>query len=113
MVDVVHELRNGSAGWPTELDLVRRWYEPYLERIHDDAVVRQPDLIQLAQIATGFPSRDRFLPSSRLTRPAPPVTKPAVRCLMRIIESKRVDEFANMSDEELRQYLYRNKELDS
>jgi hypothetical protein len=51
-----------------------------------------------------------FLPSSRLTRPAPPVTKPAVRCLMRIIESKRVDEFANMSDEELRQYLYRNKE---
>ena len=29
------------------------------------------------------------------------------------VESKRVDEFANMSDEELRQYVYGNKELDS
>jgi hypothetical protein len=28
------------------------------------------------------------------------------------VESKRVDEFANMSDEELRQYVY-GKELDS
>ena len=26
------------------------------------------------------------------------------------VESKRVDEFANMSDEELRQYVYGNKE---
>ena len=29
------------------------------------------------------------------------------------LESKRVDEFANMSDEELRQYVYGTKELDS
>src|ERR1700722_4861109 len=29
LVDVVHELRHGSAGWPTELDLVCRWYEPH------------------------------------------------------------------------------------
>jgi putative ABC transport system substrate-binding protein len=29
------------------------------------------------------------------------------------VESKRVDEFENMSDEELRQYIYENKELDS
>ena len=29
------------------------------------------------------------------------------------VESKRVDEFENMSDEELRQYVYGNKELDS
>jgi hypothetical protein len=29
------------------------------------------------------------------------------------VESKRVDEFENMSDEELRQYIYGNKELDS
>ena len=29
------------------------------------------------------------------------------------VESKRVDEFANMSDEELRQYVYGTKELDA
>jgi hypothetical protein len=28
------------------------------------------------------------------------------------VESKRVDEFENMSDEELRQYIYGFKELD-
>ena len=28
-------------------------------------------------------------------------------------KSKRVDEFENMSDEELRQYIYESKELDS
>ena len=27
------------------------------------------------------------------------------------VESKRVDQFENMSDEELRQYIYGNKEL--
>jgi hypothetical protein len=29
------------------------------------------------------------------------------------LESKRVDEFANMSDEELERYVYGSKELDS
>jgi len=29
------------------------------------------------------------------------------------LENKRVDEFENMTDEELRQYIYGNKELDS
>ena len=29
------------------------------------------------------------------------------------VESKRVDEFANISDEELRQYVYGTKELDA
>jgi hypothetical protein len=35
------------------------------------------------------------------------------RVLFRDVESKRVDEFENMSDEELRQYVYGDKELDS
>ena len=29
------------------------------------------------------------------------------------VESKRVDQFENMSDEELRQYVYGKKELDA
>ena len=29
------------------------------------------------------------------------------------VESKRVDAFENMTDEELRQYVYGNKELDA
>ena len=35
--------------------------EPHLERIHEDADTRRADLIQLEQIASFYPSRERFL----------------------------------------------------
>ena len=59
----------GAAGWPAELDLVRRWYEPHLDRIHEDARLRQADLLQLAQIAAAYPSRERFLTELTLDPP--------------------------------------------
>jgi DNA helicase-2/ATP-dependent DNA helicase PcrA len=58
-----------SAGWPAELDLVCRWYAPHLERIHEDAAARQRDLVQLAQIASGYSSRERFLTELTLDPP--------------------------------------------
>ena len=58
-----------SAGWPAEIELVCRWYQPHLERIHDDAVVRQADLIQLMQIAQSYSSRERFLTELTLDPP--------------------------------------------
>ena len=58
-----------SAGWPAELDLVCRWYAPHLERIYDDAVMRQADLLQLGQIASTYPSRERFLTELTLDPP--------------------------------------------
>jgi DNA helicase-2/ATP-dependent DNA helicase PcrA len=58
-----------AAGWPAELDLVCRWYEPHLERMYDDAVVRQADLVQLAQIASTYPTRERFLTELTLDPP--------------------------------------------
>ena len=48
---------------------MRRWYEPHLERIHDDAMLRQPDLLQLVQIASTYPSRERFLTELTLDPP--------------------------------------------
>ena len=58
-----------AAGWPAELDLIRRWYEPHLERMYDDAVVRQADLVQLAQIASIYSTRERFLTELTLDPP--------------------------------------------
>src|SRR3954466_14120940 len=55
-VDTISSLRAGQTGWPAELERARRWYEPHLERLHEDAVTRRADLIQLEQIATGYPS---------------------------------------------------------
>ena len=34
---------------------MRRWYQPHLERLHDDAAVRAADLAQLEQIAASYP----------------------------------------------------------
>src|SRR5262249_20814251 len=36
-LELVADLRIGRSGWPAELERVRRWYEPHLERLHDDA----------------------------------------------------------------------------
>ena len=62
-------VRGNAAGWPAELDLICRWYAPHLERLHDDAVVRQADLVQLGQIASTYPSRERFLTELTLDPP--------------------------------------------
>ena len=68
-IETVRAVRSKAAGWPAELDLARRWYEPHLERIHDDAMLRQPDLLQLVQIASTYPSRERFLTELTLDPP--------------------------------------------
>jgi len=68
-VDVVSEIKSGRAGWPAELELARRWYEPHLDRIHEDAVTRRADLIQLESIAAGYSSRERFLTELTLDPP--------------------------------------------
>ena len=68
-VEAVRLLRSGAAGWPAELDLARRWYEPHLDRIHEDAGPRQADLHQLVQIAATYPSRERFLTELTLDPP--------------------------------------------
>ena len=68
-VDAVALVHGKTTGWPAELDLICRWYAPHLERIHDDAVLRQADLVQLAQIASTYTSRERFLTELTLDPP--------------------------------------------
>jgi DNA helicase-2/ATP-dependent DNA helicase PcrA len=56
--------------WPADMERARLWYEPHLDRIHDeDAETRKADLIQLEQIAGGYPSRERFLTELTLDPP--------------------------------------------
>ena len=68
-LQTVAGLRFGSAGWPAEIELVRLWYEPHLERMHEDSVTRMADLVQLEQIASGYPTRERFLTELTLDPP--------------------------------------------
>jgi DNA helicase-2/ATP-dependent DNA helicase PcrA len=66
---MLRRLGAGKAGWPAEIGLIRRWYEPHLERIHDDAEPRKADLVQLESIAAGYASRERFLTELALDPP--------------------------------------------
>lgn len=68
-VGTVQAIGGGKAAWPAEIGLARRWYEPHLERMHEDAATRQADLQQLEQIAAGYPSRMRFLAELTLDPP--------------------------------------------
>ena len=63
-------LRGTRSPWPAELEQVARWYEPHLQRVYEDAVVRQRDIAQLQQIAATYSSRERFLTELTLDPPA-------------------------------------------
>ncbi|MBO9685463.1 MAG: ATP-dependent helicase [Mitsuaria chitosanitabida] len=62
-------LGGASDRWPMDLEEVITWYAPHLERLHDDAPVRQADLEQIARIAQGYGSRERFLTELTLDPP--------------------------------------------
>jgi ATP-dependent DNA helicase UvrD/PcrA len=68
-VDALRALRTKVAGWPAEIEHVRHWYEPHLERQYEDAVMRQSDLAQLVQIASTYSTRERFLTELTLDPP--------------------------------------------
>ncbi|MFJ1292645.1 ATP-dependent helicase [Paracoccus yeei] len=57
------------TGWPEALGRVRAWYEPHLDRIHEDAEFRRADLLQLEQIAMAYSSREKFLTDITLDPP--------------------------------------------
>jgi DNA helicase-2/ATP-dependent DNA helicase PcrA len=66
------QLRDPQVAWPADLELVKSWYLPQLERIHDDAPTRKLDVEQLLRLATAYSSRERFL--TELTLDPPEVT---------------------------------------
>ena len=69
LVELLHTLRSSGSAWPAELALARRWYEPQLLRIHDNAEARLADLVALEQIAASYASRERFLTELTLDPP--------------------------------------------
>ena len=78
-VELYRSLREPQAKWPAEMDMVNRWYRPHLERLHDDAPVRQADIDNLERMASSYRSRERFLaeitldpPSATSDQPGPP-----------------------------------------
>jgi DNA helicase-2/ATP-dependent DNA helicase PcrA len=63
------DLALAPAQWPAAIERTVGWYAPLLEAMYDDHAPRLADLIQLARIAGGFPSRERFLTDLTLDPP--------------------------------------------
>ena len=66
---LVH-LHNPATPWLGQVGAVRQWYQPHLQRLYDAALARAGDLDQLEQIATTYPSRERFLTELTLNPPS-------------------------------------------
>ncbi len=69
LVALLRDLHARATGWPAEIGRVRTWYEPHLERLHEDFEMRRADLLQLEDIAAGYSSRERFLTELTLDPP--------------------------------------------
>jgi DNA helicase-2/ATP-dependent DNA helicase PcrA len=68
-VALMSSICNQGSSWPAEFERVRRWYEPHLERNHEDAAIRHADLLQMESIAATYASRERFLTELTLDPP--------------------------------------------
>jgi DNA helicase II / ATP-dependent DNA helicase PcrA len=62
-------LAEPAMPWSGQIEVVRRWYEPHLERLYDDSAVRTGDLEKLEQIAAVYATRERFLSELTLDPP--------------------------------------------
>ena len=80
-VEAYAALRAPGLKWPADVELAMDWYLPHLERLYEDTSgVRRADVEQLARLAAGYASRERFLteltldpPEATSDRPGPPL----------------------------------------
>ena len=59
----------GSSIWAGQVQRVRKWYEPHLERKYDAVQVRAGDLLQLERMASSYEKREAFLTELALDPP--------------------------------------------
>jgi DNA helicase II / ATP-dependent DNA helicase PcrA len=67
--DALFRFLAGSP-WEGQVQRVREWYAPHLERLYEAAQVRAGDLEQLERIAGQFASREAFLTEMALDPPS-------------------------------------------
>lgn len=68
-LELAGNLNQRAVSWPSEFEAIGNWYLAHLERLYEDAQVRQIDIEQLTRIAATYPSRQRFLTELTLDPP--------------------------------------------
>jgi len=59
--EMMQFLGDPGTPWPGQLQRVREWYEPMLERLYEAPQVRAADLQQLEVLSAGFETREKFV----------------------------------------------------
>ena len=67
---LVSGLADPATPWTGQMQRVREWYAPVMERKYDAAEVRAGDLVQLERIAGTYGTRESFLTEMALDPPA-------------------------------------------
>jgi DNA helicase-2/ATP-dependent DNA helicase PcrA len=67
--DCLGAMAAATPAWPAALQLPSAWYQPQLQRLHEDAAARQADLAQLERLASAYASREAFLAELTLDPP--------------------------------------------
>jgi DNA helicase-2/ATP-dependent DNA helicase PcrA len=92
----------GRAPWPVQVGLVRRFYDPLLEELHDFPASRRADLVELERLAAASPSRERFLteltldPPNAVGREAGPPVKDEDYLILSTIHSAKGQEWRSV-----------------
>jgi DNA helicase-2/ATP-dependent DNA helicase PcrA len=58
-----------ATPWPAAFDRICDWYRAQIDRLHEDAEIRQADIEQLGRIAATYPAAERFLTELTLDPP--------------------------------------------
>ena len=69
LVAMLVQIGADGAPWPGQVERVRRWYEPQLERIYESAQARKGDLDQLDRLSQQHASRESFVTELTLDPP--------------------------------------------
>jgi DNA helicase II / ATP-dependent DNA helicase PcrA len=70
LADVMDDITKDGFGPPaTQIERIRKFYDPLLDKHYENAAVRTRDLISLEQIAAGYKSRSDFLADLQLDPP--------------------------------------------
>jgi DNA helicase-2/ATP-dependent DNA helicase PcrA len=69
LVSLLRTLADPQQPWPGQVRLVREWYQPHLQRLYEQVHTRLGDLDQFEQLASQYPSRERFITELTLDPP--------------------------------------------
>jgi DNA helicase-2/ATP-dependent DNA helicase PcrA len=69
LLELLTALSAPDCPWEGQLQRVREWYRPLLERLYEQSFVRAADLEQLEQLSSQYSSRERFISELALDPP--------------------------------------------